>query len=202
MVDINLKGRSLKSRSALASALDETRSSVSLEVYDGVTAAHVAARKGQDAAIAEAFSNAYGVALPQRPGAVSASSLTVIWAGPSQWLIYALDENGRDLELELRAKLGTLASVADQSDARTFVRVAGPASRTTLAKLLPIDVHSRSFPAGAAAITHAAHIGVLVWRSDRPRSPDCFMLACPRSYSGSLWTALLESAEEFGISVG
>ncbi len=128
--------------------------------------------------------------------------MTVVWAGPSQWLVYALDENGRDLELELRAKLGATASVADQSDARTFVRVAGPASRATLAKLLPIDVHASAFPAGSAAITHAAHIGVLVWRSDKPRSPDCFMVACPRSYAGSFWHTLLESAAEFGISVG
>lgn len=197
MVDL-----SLKSRSALASALDETRSSVSLEVFDSVTAAHVAARKGQDAALAETFSQAYGVALPQKPGAIAASTVTVVWAGPSQWLVYALDENGRDLEFELRAKLGATASVADQSDARTFVRVAGPASRATLAKLLPIDVHTSAFPAGSAAITHAAHIGVLVWRSDKPRSPDCFMVACPRSYAGSFWHTLLESAAEFGLSVG
>lgn len=197
MVDL-----SLNSRSALASALDETRSSVSLEVFDGVTAAHVAARTGQDAALAQVFSQSYGVDLPQKAGAVAASSLTVIWAGPSQWLVYALDENGRDLELELRAKLGTTASVADQSDARTFVRVAGPASRATLAKLLPIDVHASAFPSGSAAITHAAHIGVLIWRSDKPRSPDCFMLACSRSYAGSFWRVLLESAAEFGTSVG
>lgn len=194
---------SLKPASALAGALDESRSSVSLELLEGYTAAHLAARKGADGDLTRAFEQTYGIALPGTGTMATGSSVTALWAGPSQWLIFAPSQDGRDLEQELRGKIpGGLASIADQSDARTFVRVSGPSSRRLLAKLLPIDVHPRAFDAGAVAITHAAHIGVMVWRSDKLRTSDCFMLACSRSYAHSFWHELMEAAGEFGVSVG
>ncbi len=192
---------SLKATSPLADALEESRSSVSLEVLDGYTAAHVATRKGAEGAMLQAFEGAYGFKLPSAGRMVAGSSVSAVWAGPDQWLLFAPDSGGRDLEQELRAKIGGFASIADQSDARLFVRVAGPSSRNILAKLLPIDIHPRPFPQGSAAITHAAHIGVMVWRSDKPRS-DCFVLACSRSYAQSFWHALMDAAAEFGVSVG
>jgi sarcosine oxidase subunit gamma len=63
---------------------------------------------------------------------------------------------------------------------------------------VPIDLHPKAFPAGAAAITHAAHIGVILWRPDET---DRFVLGSARSYSVSLWHWLMESAAEFGTSV-
>lgn len=194
--------QSLKSRSALDRALEDARSGVSLELIEDRSAAHVAARKGQTGTLAQAFQQQYGLELPRKPGIVTSPSISAMWAGPDQWLVLVSAEDGRDLEQELRAKFGTLASIADQTDARTFVRVAGPASRATLAKLLPIDVHPRAFPPGSVAITHAAHIGAVVWRSDKPRTADCFMLACSRSFSQSFWHALMEAGAEFGLSVG
>lgn len=192
----------LKSRSALAGTLEQTRSAVSLELIEDRSVAHVAARKGQGDALNQVFQQTYGIALPPTPAIVTSPSISAMWSGPGQWLVFAAAEEGRDLEQELRAKLGSAASVADQTDARTLVRVAGPSSRAMLAKLLPIDIHPKAFPAGSAAITHAAHIGVMVWRSDKPRSPDCFMLACSRSYAGSFWACLIDAAREFGLSVG
>ena len=192
----------LKASSPLAGALEESRSSVSLEVLDSYTAAHIGTRKGADEALLQTCEQAYGFKLPSAGKMVAGSSVSAVWAGPGQWLVFAPDSGGRDLEQELRAKLGALASVADQGDARMFVRVAGPSSRDMLAKLLPLDIHPRAFPPGSAAITHAAHIGVMVWRSDKPRTTDCFILACSRSYAQSLWHALMDAAAEFGVSVG
>lgn len=190
----------LNARNALGKALEQTRSAVSIELVDGLTAAHVAARKGQEAALAQVFQQSYGLTLPQTSSAVTAASVTAVWAGPGQWLVLAPATGNRDLDPELRGKLGVNASVADQSDARTFVRVSGPASRALLAKLLPIDVHQRAFAPGAAAITHAAHIGVIVWREADGK--DAFVLGCIRSYAKNFWHILLESAQEFGTSVG
>lgn len=192
----------LESRSALARAAEDSRSGVTLELVDDRTIAHVAARKGQTDALAAEFSRHFQIDLPRKPGIVTTPSISAMWAGPDQWLVFAPGEDGRDLEQELRPRFGASASIADQSDARTLVRIAGPASRSVLAKLLPIDIHPRAFPAGSVAITHAAHIGVIVWRSDKPRTDDCFMLACARSYAQSFWHALVESAAEFGYSVG
>lgn len=191
----------LTSRSALGATLEDSRSSVSLELVEDQTVAHVAARKGQLGALTAAFQQHYGITLPATPAVVTGPSIVAVWAGPEQWLIFASSHDGRDLEPELRNKLGATASVADQTDARMCVRIAGPSSRAVLAKLLPIDIHPRTFPAGAVALTHAAHIGVLVWRSDKPRTNDCFKLACARSYARSLWHALIESGAEFGLSV-
>jgi len=192
---------SLKATSALAEALEDSRNGISLEVLEGYTAAHIGARKGAQAAVESSFEQAYGFKLPGAGKMIAGGAVSALRAGPGQWLLFAPDSNGRDLEHELRAKLASTASVADQSDARLFVRVGGPASRAMLAKLLPIDIHPRAFEPGSAAITHAAHIGVMVWRSDKPRSPDCFMLACSRSYARSFWHALIEAAGEFGVSV-
>lgn len=193
---------SLTASSPLMGALEESRSSVSLEILEGYTAAHIGTRKGAEQAVLQAFEQIYGFKLPAAGRMAAGSSVSAVWAGPGQWLVFAPGGDGRDLEHELRVKLGAQASVADQSDARMFVRVAGPSSRAMLAKLLPIDIHPRAFSHGSAAITHAAHIGVMVWRSDKPATPDCFVLAGSRSYAKSLWHALLDSAAEFGVSVG
>lgn len=193
---------SLKASSPLAGALDASRSGVSLESLEGWTAAHIATRKGLAQAMLQAFEQAYGIKLPDAGRMAAGNSISAVWAGPGQWLAFAPGTDGRDLEQELRAKLGGQASIADQSDARVFVRVAGPQSRAALAKLLPVDIHPRAFPPGSAAITHAAHIGVMVWRSGKPRTPDCFVLACSRSYANSFWHALMDAAAEFGVYVG
>ena len=193
---------SLKATSALAGALEDSRSGVSLEVLEGYTAAHIGARKGGQDAVVSSFEQTYGFQLPVAGRMIAGASMSAVWAGPGLWLLFAPNSDGRDLEQELRAKLGPVASVADQSDARLFVRVAGPSSRAMLAKLLPIDIHPNAFGPGSAAITHAAHIGVMVWRSDKPSTPDCFILACSRSYAQSFWHALMEAAAEFGASIG
>lgn len=193
---------SLKASSALAGVLDASRSGVSLEILEGWTAAHIAARANAEGAVVQSFDQAYGFKLPDAGRMVAGSSVSAVWAGPGQWLVFAPETDGRDLERELRARLGCYASVADQSDARVFVRVAGPQSRAALAKLLPVDIHPRAFPSRSSAITHAAHIGVMVWRCDRLDEPDCFVLACSRSYAKSFWHALIQAAAEFGVDVG
>lgn len=193
---------SLKASSALAGVLDASRSGVSLEILEGWTAAHIATRASAGGAVVQSFDQAYGFKLPDAGRMVAGSSVSAVWAGPGQWLVFAPETDGRDLERELRANLGSLASVADQSDARVFVRVAGPQSRAALAKLLPVDIHPRAFPPGSSVITHAAHIGVMVWHCDKLDKPDCFVLACSRSYAKSFWHALMQAAAEFGVDVG
>ncbi|MEQ1715135.1 MAG: sarcosine oxidase subunit gamma family protein [Hyphomicrobium sp.] len=189
---------SLIARSALATSLAASRAEVTIEAAGDLAIAHIAARKGQSAALIERLASSHGVAPPTTPKFTAGADLSFVWAGPEQWLAIAQHGNRRDLEAELAGQLKGFASVTDQSDARTFVRVSGPKSRATLAKGLPIDLHPRAFPAGAAAITHAAHIGVIVWRPD---DSDTFMLGCARSYSVSLWSWLMESAAEYGASV-
>ncbi|MGL4397914.1 MAG: sarcosine oxidase subunit gamma [Hyphomicrobium sp.] len=185
--------------SALASSIGAMDAGIVLAERSGLTIALVAARRDHKPALLAAFREHYALDLPPQLSTASAGGIDVVPAGVDQWLVMAAADGGRDLESELRLRLGGTASVSDQSDARVVVRVSGAKARDALAKGLPIDLHPRAFASGQSAITHAAHIGVIVWQ---PRDLDGFDLACSRSYAVSFWHFLTESAEEFGIRPG
>lgn len=186
-------------RSALDIAKSASRSQVSIDVIEGSSVVWLAARKGQTGALVTRVNELHGVTLPSNPNmATSRSGIEFVGTGPEQWLAIAPATAGVELAAVLAGQLQGLASVADQTDARTLVRVSGDKARDTLAKGLPIDLHPRAFPEGAVAITHAAHIGVILWR---PIGSDSFLLACSRSYSASFWRWLTESAAEHVFAV-
>lgn len=194
-----MSDQALQSRSALAAALLASRSTVEIEALGDHTIFHIAARKEQGEALSQALTAAYGAAPPASPGIVTTSTASFVWAGPGQWLVIAAQNSPGGLAGSLAplADAG-LASLTDQSDQRVLIRVAGNNARAVLAKGIPIDLHQRAFPAGSAAITHAAHIGVMIWRPDQS---DAFVLACPRSYGASLWTWLMDSSASYGAAV-
>ncbi len=189
----------LFAKSALDAAKSASRSHVALEVLDGLSIVWIAARNGQSGALDTRVSELYGVTLPKYPRLAHArSGIDFVGAGPDQWLAIAPATMGSDWAAILTGQLQNLASVADQTDARTLVRVSGNKARDTLAKGLLIDLHPRAFPEGAVATTHAAHIGVILWR---PIGADSFIIACSRSYSDSFWRWLTHSAAEHGLVV-
>ncbi len=96
------------------------------------------------------------------------------------------------------SSLGSLASISDQSDSRMVLRLSGARVRDALAKALPIDLHPRAFGPGRAAVTQAAHIGVVIWQRDAAPSFD---LAVARSYAGSLVEWLIGASAEYGLDV-
>lgn len=188
----------LKARPALYGAKAAAANNTSVEIVDTWTMALVAERKGQGAALNSKVQELFGLELPGA-GRVSASSgITAVWAGPGQWLLIASSANGRDLERDLRGPLDGIAAVADQSDSRAVVKVSGPKAREALAKGIPIDLHPKVFKAGDAAITHASHIGVTLWR---PLDGDEFVITCATSYAGSFWHWLSESCQSTGMTV-
>ncbi len=100
----------------------------------------------------------------------------------------------RDLETELKAALPGLASVVDHSDGRVVIRISGPRARDVLTKGVPIDLDPRAFGPGDAAITHASHIGVILWQLD---NTPTYEIALFRSYADNFVHWIEESAEEF-----
>ncbi len=162
--------------------------------------AAIALRAGQQAALAAALRDGFGLDLPQRPGCAGSGAVELVWNGPGQWL--ALDSAREGIgrfgfARELAARLGAAASVTDLTGARAVLRLTGPAVRDTLAKLLPVDLHESVFPAGAATLTLASHIGVTLWRPDEA----AWDIACYRSFGESLAHAVVEAAAEFGCEV-
>lgn len=103
-----------------------------------------------------------------------------LWNGPNAWLV--LDEDAAPLA----ARTG--GRVTDQSDGLYLFSVSGPFAREILKRLVPIDLREASFAPDAVAITHAAHIGVRIWREG-----GAFILACFRSFAPSLHHALVEA---------
>jgi heterotetrameric sarcosine oxidase gamma subunit len=106
----------------------------------------------------------------------------IIWNGPNSWLV--LDEDAA----ALAARTGGI--VTEQSDGLFLFTLSGPHAREILKRLVPIDLREAVFAPDAAAITHAAHIGVRIWRED-----DVFILACFRSFASSLHHALAEAED-------
>jgi heterotetrameric sarcosine oxidase gamma subunit len=171
---------------------------VALSLVRGRAVALVIARKGQTAALATKVREAYGVALPEGPRCAG-DAVLFAGIGHGQWLaLRAGSEDGFGFESDLRARLGGLASINDQTDARVAIRVAGPRAPDLLAKLVPIDLDARAFPAGSVASSVLGHISATVLRSDQSLS---FEILVSRSYAESLWRAMVHAGTEFGIDV-
>lgn len=169
-----------------------------VERREELTIASFAAAKGKASLLKAAVHGAYGAALPTSPQRVTlGKGVDALWAGPDQWLAIADRQRGRDLENELRPILNGFGSVTDQSDARAVVRVSGPRARDLLAKGVPIDLDPRAFPANGVAITHAAHIGVILWQLGATQT---YELAMFRSFADSFERWLHQSTEEWAIA--
>lgn len=184
----------LKASSAFLDWTEIKGTGITASRRDELTIASVAAARGKFSLLNAAVQGAYGVALPETPQRVAlGEGIQAVWAGPEQWLLVADRGTNRDLSAELAPKLRGLAAVTDQSDARAVVRVSGPRARDVLAKGLPIDLHPRAFPADGAAITHASHIGVILWQVDETPTYD---LAMFRSFADSFASWLRHAAHD------
>ncbi|ESR24495.1 sarcosine oxidase subunit gamma [Lutibaculum baratangense] len=163
--------------------------------------ATVIARRGRGAAAREAAATRYGLTPPDRAMWAAADGLTFVSTGPDAW--FAVREGGGyELAGELRSALGEAASVSDQTDGYAVLWLSGPRIRDVFAKGIHLDLHPDVFPVGAAAVTDAAHIGVILWRlADRAADEPVFEVAIFRSYAGSFWRWLSSSAAEFGLAV-
>jgi heterotetrameric sarcosine oxidase gamma subunit len=151
----------------------------------------VAARAGAMPGLMEAAGR-LGFELPAQPRFCDGGGWRAVWFGPERWLVFGAP----DAERQLRAQLGTWATITDQSDARVLLRVAGWSARDVLAKGLPIDLHPRAFGPGDVALTLAGHVPLAVWQVDATPS---FVLAIPRSYARSAADWLGSAAAAYRI---
>ena len=160
--------------------------------------ATIAAHKGQGEGLRQKVREAYGVDLPDLSIIVQGPAVSFVGIGPGQWLAVSESLKHDALARDLAKQLKGLASVSDQSDGRTVIRIGGPRARDTLAKGLPIDLDPRAFPANGAATSVISLMGVQLWQVDDTPTYD---IAVFRSLSGSFWRWLTASAAEFGYEV-
>jgi heterotetrameric sarcosine oxidase gamma subunit len=186
--------QALAARSAFPDVTEVMSSRLMVNVRENLALASFCAAKGKCAALVAAVKDAYGVELPATPARVAGKDVAFVWNGPQQWVAVAERGSARDLERELKRVLAGLSSVVDQSDARVVIRISGPRARHILAKGIPIDLHPRAFRPGIAAITHASHMGVILWQLD---DVPTYELAIFRSFAESFAQWLQRCAAEF-----
>ena len=174
---------------------------VTASVRDDVGIAAIQVRHGQGAALARAWREHTGMALPRGPERVEDGGIGIVGTGPQAWLA-TKEGAGNAFAAELDTVLTGIASVTDQGDGYALLRLAGPKVRAMLAKLVPLDLHDRAFPVGAVAGTVAAHMGALLWRLPDAGESTVIEIAVFRSMAGSLWHAVSQSAAEFGLDGG
>ena len=182
----------LKARSAFAGMPVALPGSAGVEVIDrdGLGIATVLVRRGQAAALAQRVHERFGIDLPSAARRVVAGDIAFACTGPGAWL--ATCEDGANAFCgQVKEAIGESASVSDQSDGYAVLRLSGPRVREALAKVIPLDLHSRVFEAGHVASTVASHIGVTLWRlDDGADKAPVFEIVASRSFAGSLWHSI------------
>jgi heterotetrameric sarcosine oxidase gamma subunit len=165
---------------------------------DGLGLATILVKKGKRAALERHIHEHFRLELPQGPRRTAAGNVALAGTGPGAWLA-THERGGNAFAASLTKAIGDLAAVSDQSDGYAVLRLSGLRVRDTLAKLVPIDVHPCVFKVGDVATTVAAHIGATLWRlEDGPDGSPVFEISIFRSFAGSFWHMLSDSAAEFG----
>jgi methylglutamate dehydrogenase subunit D len=166
---------------------------------NGLGIVRIAARRGQAAKAAELLRMQFGVEAANRPRSARMGEVAVAGIGPNTW-IATREDAGNAFAESLRPLLGHCASMTDQSDAYVILRLAGPKVRDTLAKLIPIDFHPRSFQVSDVAQTVCGYMTVMLWRlRDTAEGDPAFDVWAARSLAVSLHHALAQGAAEFGF---
>lgn len=145
-----------------------------------IAVTHIAARRNARPALNEAALASFGADLPSTPRTIVAGDKLIVWAGPDQWLVIEPQQAGTDTSDKHASIFKGLASVVDVSDSRAIFRVSGAKPTESLMRSMGIDFENTAFRPGDVAITHVAHLGVMVWRL-----PDGsgYEFACARTYS-------------------
>lgn len=197
----------LPSRSALAEIYREgalgvagDAAGVVLSERPPLAILQLASWPGSVAAVRARVRDALALDLPDIPNMVASTpEVAALWLGPERWLIVA-PGNARTQLVKALGKVVTpdIAALAELSDARTVIRLAGPRARELLAKGCELDLHPRSFVVGRCAQTILAHVATLIHLIDPSPSFDLYL---PRSYAVTFWEWLVDSASELGVRV-
>ncbi len=155
------------------------------------------ARRGQAAAMRKTAKTQFGADPGSEAKAVNGKAgCTLIWSGPDQF--YALTPAAKAKPVaDLQAKFAKNASLSEQSNGRSLIRLSGPRVCDCLVKMLSIDLHPDVFAVGDAASTQMAHMAVNIWRDGE----DVFNILVFTSFAESLWRTILDHGAEFGVEI-
>ena len=137
--------------------------------------------------------------LPARCGEVTGTdSISVLWLGPSEFMVVAPeaahDSLGGNLIGSLVEALGAApGQVVDLSANRTTFELSGPRARAVLEKGCALDLHPRSFTPGMALTTEIGNIPVVLQKTGE----DSFRIFPRASFAEFLGRWLLDAMREY-----
>lgn len=153
-----------------------------------------------DGAFADAVRSGTGLQLPSTPNSfTTAGELACLWLGPNEWLILGPGGGEHEIAGRLRSAFGDLhAAVADVSEARTAITIAGPRARELLAKGTSIDLHPRVFGPGRCVQTGFAGANIILRQTNETPAFEIFVL---NSFAEHVWAWLDGACREFRIAI-
>lgn len=118
---------------------------------------------------------------PPPGGVVAWGERSVLWLGPTEWLVL----DGEPIDLP---------GGVDVSANRTTIELSGPNARDVLEKGCTLDLHPRAFTAGRCAQTTLARAQVILWQtSDDP----AYHLLVRGSFAQYVADWLVDAATEY-----
>jgi len=167
----------------------ETIGTVTIAENAGVALASVAARAGHEKACYKVLKSVLGT-VPDVGRAVLHDPEAGFWMGPDQWMIGAPIESHEMLADDLKSKLGTAASVTEQTGAWVVFDVTGDAMPDMLERLCAVPI--RRMTAGDVQRTVIHQLGCFVIRRE---ADDHVRILGPRASAETLYHALITAAK-------
>lgn len=162
---------------------------VTIAENDGLALASVAARLGYETACHQVIEALLG-AVPAPGKAQLHDPEAGFWMGPDQWMIGAPKTTHKDLADQLKSKLGSAASVTEQSGAWVTFDVTGPDMEYICERLCAVPI--RKMVAGDAQRTVIHQQGCFVLRR---ATQDHIRILGPRASAATLHHALITAAQ-------
>ncbi|MDD7970723.1 sarcosine oxidase subunit gamma [Roseinatronobacter alkalisoli] len=147
----------------------------------------VAARLGQEAACARVLAAILGVPAPDVAQFVQGATLGAFWTAQHCWMVDGPDDPQAGLSARLKAELGDMASVTDQSVGWVRFDLQGDGLGVLFERLCNLDM--ARMPTGSARRSVIEHLGCFVLHRD-----GGYTVYGPRSSAQSLHHALVTAA--------
>lgn len=163
-----------------------------LKEVPGLAVVSVAVPLDGRKALATAVKSAFGCALPKPTVSVLSKDKSVRLVSTQADQVFVLFEHSEpDAADHIAAKLGTAGYYTDQSDNWVALSLSGPAARSALERICPVDLDPGIFKVNASARTVMHHLGTLVLRTGE----DTYLLMSVRSSALSFVHAVETAVE-------
>lgn len=118
---------------------------------------------------------------------------------PERILVRLFSPEARDAVIAAADPVET--PILDLGHSRTVMRIAGPAAKELLARLLPLDLDEGVFTAGRFAQTGLHGVSILLYRADDTPAAPVYDLYVPYTWARTVWDMVRECAAPFGYRV-